>query len=109
MLRHQARGRAAVLSDPRHWQPEPDPIDPIRPPYGFNTLVAQEAITGIGFYMFEGRPKEPRPHWPARLVSAAPLRQTGQRQRLPFWTPFMREAEDAEVLAVFSRTWELGG
>jgi hypothetical protein len=43
--------------DPRSWQPEPNPIDPMHPPYGFNTLVAQEAITAIGFYMFEGRRK----------------------------------------------------
>jgi hypothetical protein len=34
-------------------------------------------------------------------------RQTGQRHRLPYWTPFAREAEDAEVLAAFRQLGEL--
>jgi hypothetical protein len=33
--------------------------------------------------------------------SLAHLRQTGQRHRLPYWTPFMREEEDAKLLAAF--------
>jgi len=34
----------------------------------------------------------------------AHLRQAAQRHRLPYWTPMMREAEDAAVLAAFSTT-----
>ena len=40
---------------------------------------------------------------PASRLWVAYLRQTGQR-RLPYWTPFMRESEDAAVLAGFATT-----
>jgi hypothetical protein len=37
----------------------------------------------------------------------AHLRQTGQRHRLPYWTPFMKEEEDAGALAAFRERDEL--
>src|SRR4051794_8948454 len=39
---------------------------------------------------------------PHHRLWVAHLRQTGQRHRLPYWTPFMSEAEDAAVLAAFN-------
>src|SRR5215213_8100201 len=39
---------------------------------------------------------------PEARLWVAHLRQTGQRHRLPYWTPFMREADDAAVLAAFA-------
>jgi hypothetical protein len=38
---------------------------------------------------------------PEARLWVAHLRQTGQLHRLPYWTPFMREEEDAAVLAAF--------
>ena len=38
---------------------------------------------------------------PHHRLWVAHLRQTGQRHRLPYWTPFMREEEDARLLAAF--------
>ena len=38
---------------------------------------------------------------PLSRLWIAHLRQTGQRPRLPYWAPFSREAEDAQVLAAF--------
>ena len=38
----------------------------------------------------------------------AHLRQSGQcRDRLPYWAPFMREAEDAEVLTAFAASGDV--
>jgi hypothetical protein len=37
-------------------------------------------------------------------VHPAHLRMTGQRHRLPYWTPFMHEADDPAVLDAFERT-----
>jgi hypothetical protein len=39
---------------------------------------------------------------PHHRLWVAHLRQTGQRHRLPYWSPFMREAEDEAVLADFA-------
>ena len=39
---------------------------------------------------------------PRSRLWVAHLRQTGQRRRLPYWTPFMSEAEDVAVLAEFA-------
>jgi hypothetical protein len=44
---------------------------------------------------------------PKSRLWVAHLRQTGQRHRLPYWTPMMREAEDAAVLAAFREPVEL--
>jgi hypothetical protein len=41
---------------------------------------------------------------PKSRLWIAHLRQTGQRDRLPYWTPLMCEAEDAEVLEAFAAT-----
>jgi hypothetical protein len=41
---------------------------------------------------------------PDARLWVAHLRQTGQRNRLPYRTPFMPEAEDAAVLAEFAAT-----
>jgi|SRR3954452_9459924 hypothetical protein len=38
---------------------------------------------------------------PTSRLWIAHLRYTGQRHRLPYWTPIMREAEDAAVLGAF--------
>src|SRR5215207_6486557 len=38
---------------------------------------------------------------PKSRLWIAHLRQTGQRHRLPYWTPFIAEVEDAEVLKGF--------
>jgi hypothetical protein len=47
-------------------------------------------------------------HTPSIGLWAAHLRQTGQRHRLPYWTPFMREEKDAELLAAFRARSEQG-
>jgi hypothetical protein len=39
---------------------------------------------------------------PHHRLWVAHLQQTGQRHRLPYWTPFMREDEDAAVRADFA-------
>jgi hypothetical protein len=39
---------------------------------------------------------------PKSRLWVAHLRQSGQRHRLPYWTPMMREAEDAAVLTAFN-------
>ena len=39
---------------------------------------------------------------PEGRLWVAHLRQTGQRRRLPYWTPTMREADDAAVPAAFT-------
>jgi hypothetical protein len=39
---------------------------------------------------------------PKSRLWIAHLRLTGQRHRLPYWTPFMCEAEDADVLTAFA-------
>jgi hypothetical protein len=41
---------------------------------------------------------------PEARLWVAHLRLTGQRHRLPYWTPLMREDEDAAVLAEFAAT-----
>jgi hypothetical protein len=38
---------------------------------------------------------------PLPRLWVAYLRQTGQRERLPYWAPMVCEADDAEVLARF--------
>jgi hypothetical protein len=45
---------------------------------------------------------------PHHRLGVAHLRQTGQRHRLPYWTPFMREEKDAELLAAFRARSEPG-
>jgi hypothetical protein len=44
---------------------------------------------------------------PLSRLWIAHLRQTGQRHRLPYWVPFMREAEDAEVLTAFAASGDV--
>jgi hypothetical protein len=39
---------------------------------------------------------------PLSRLWIAHLRQTGQMHRLPYWTPFAREADDAGILAAFA-------
>ena len=41
---------------------------------------------------------------PKSRLWVAHLRRTGQRHRLPYWTPPMREEEDAAVLGEFAAT-----
>ena len=43
---------------------------------------------------------------PESRLWVAHLRKTGQRHRLPYWAPFMPEAEDADVLAAFAALGE---
>jgi hypothetical protein len=42
--------------------------------------------------------------YPHHRLWVAHLRQTGQRHRLPYWTPLMCANEDAAVLAAFAAT-----
>jgi hypothetical protein len=44
---------------------------------------------------------------PHHRLWVAYQRQTGQRHRLPYWMPFMREADDAAALEVFAERGEL--